>query len=68
MEIVLVLEQRRHLVLVPRRNELRGWECLFEVLDDVVALNVHHAVVNKYGHQSPRIDTQKPRSEILVCE
>lgn len=68
MEIVLVLEQCRNLVLVPCRNELRRRERLFEVLDDVIALNVYHAVVHKHWHQSPRIDTQKPRSKILVCE
>ncbi len=66
MEIVLVLEQRRDLVLVPGGNELRRRKRLFEVLDDVVALDVHRAVMDQHRHQPARIDAEKPRLEILV--
>ena len=48
MEVVLVLEQRCNLVLVPARNELWRRECFFEILDDVVALDMHRTVVHQH--------------------
>ena len=50
MEVVLVLEQRCNLVLVPIRNEFGRRKCLFEVLDDIVTLDVHRTVV--YQHRN----------------
>ena len=67
MQIVLVLEQRRDLVLVAGRNELRRRKRLLEILDDVVALDVHRAVVHQHRHESARIDAEKPRPEVLVA-
>ena len=67
MQIVLVLEQRGDFVLVSRRNELRRRKCLFEIGDDVVALDMHGAIVHQHRHQPARIDAEKPWPEILVA-
>jgi len=61
-----VLEQRRDLVLVSSRNELRRWKRLFKILDDVVALDVHRTVMHQHRHQPARIDAEKPRLHIFV--
>ena len=66
MQVVLVLEQARDLVLVAGRNELWGWEFLFEILDDVVTLDVHGTVVHQHRHQPARIDSEEPRQEVLI--
>jgi len=66
MQVVFVLEQRRDLVVVARWNQLRRWKFLFEVLDDVVALDMHAAVMHQDRHQPARIDAEEPRLHILV--
>ncbi len=66
MEFVLVPQERCDLVLMSSRNELRRWKRVFEVLDGVVALNVHRAVVHEQRNQPARIDAKKPSAEILV--
>jgi hypothetical protein len=60
MQVILVLEQSRELVLVAGRNERWGWKFLFQILDNVVALDVHRTIVQQYRHQPARIDA--PRS------
>ena len=67
MQIVLVLEQRRDLVLVAGRNQPRRRKCLLQILDDVVALDVHRAVMHQHRHEPARIDAEKPRPEVLVA-
>src|SRR6516165_824398 len=66
MQVVLVLEQGRDLVLVAGRNELWGREFMFEILDYVVALDVHGTVVHQHRHQPARVDAEEPRLEVLV--
>jgi hypothetical protein len=66
MQVVLVLKQGRELVLVAGRNERWGWKFLFEILDYVVALDVHGTVVHQHRHQPPRVDAQEPRLKVLV--
>ena len=66
MQVVLVLEQRRDLVLVTRRDQPRHRKFLFEILDDVVALDVHGAVIDQHRHQPARIDAEEPRLHVLV--
>ena len=67
VQVVLVLEQRRDLVLVAGRDQLRRRKFLFEILDDVVALDVHRAVMHQHRHEPARIDAEKPRPEVLVA-
>ena len=66
MQVVFVLEQARDLVLVAGRNELWRREFLFEILDDIVTLNVHGAVVHQHRHQPARVDAKEPRPEVLI--
>jgi hypothetical protein len=48
------------------RNELRLREFLLEIFDDVVALDVHRAVMHQDRHQPARIDAEKPWLHVLV--
>ena len=66
MQVVLVLEQGRDLVLVAGRNELWGREFLFEILDYIVTLDVHGTVVHQHRHQPARVDAEEPLLEVLV--
>jgi hypothetical protein len=61
-----VLEERRDLVLILSWNELWRWKRLFQILDNVVALDVHRSIVHQHWNQPTRIDAEKPRVEILV--
>ena len=61
MHVVLVLEQCRELVLVAGRNERWDWKFLFEILDNVLALDVHGTVVHQHCYQSadsPEVDLE----------
>src|SRR5260370_38161870 len=49
------------------RNKPRCRTSLFEILDDVVALDVHSAVMDQHRHQSTRIDAEKPWLHIFVA-
>src|SRR5260370_37419223 len=49
------------------RNKPRCRTSLFEILDDVVALDVHSAVMDQHRHQSARIDAEKPWLHIFVA-
>src|SRR5271166_6830458 len=66
MEIVFVLEKRRDFVLVAGWNEPPRWKCFFKILNDVVALDVYRAIMHQHRNQPARIDTEKPRTEVLV--
>ncbi|HEX4040374.1 MAG TPA: hypothetical protein VHY10_01620 [Xanthobacteraceae bacterium] len=66
MQVVLVLEQGRDLILVAGRDQLRLGKCPFQILDDVVALDVHGAVMHQNRHQPARIDAEKPRLHVLM--
>ena len=66
MQVVLVPEQRRHLVLVAGRDQPRRRECPFQILDDVVALDMHGAVMHQHRHQAARIDAEKPRLHVFI--
>ena len=48
------------------RDEPWRRKFLFQILDDVVALDVHSAVMHKHRHQPPRINAKKPRLHVLV--
>src|SRR5580704_17070153 len=66
MQIVFMFEQRRNLVLVAGRNQLWRGKFLFQILDDVVALDMHGAVIDQHRHQLARIDAKKPRLHVFV--
>ena len=66
MQVVLVPQQRRHLALVARRNQPRRGESPFQILDDVVALDMHRAVMHQHRHQPARIDAEKPWLHVFV--
>jgi hypothetical protein len=61
-----MLEQRRHLILVAGRNKPRRRNSFFEILDDVIALDVHSPIMDEHRHQPARIDAEKPRLHVLV--
>ena len=66
MQIVLVSQQRGDFGLMPGRNEFWRGECLFEILDDVVAFDVHRAVMHQDRYQPARIDAEKPGLKVLI--
>jgi len=66
MQVVFVLQECADLVLVPFGNEPRLRKGLFQIGDDVVALDMHGAVMHQHRHQPARIDAEKPGPEILV--
>ena len=61
------LQQRRDLVLVAGRNQLRRGKFPLQILDDVVAFDVHRTVMHQHRHQAARIDAEKPRLHVLVA-
>jgi hypothetical protein len=67
MEIVFVLEQRCDHFLMACRNKPWRRKSFFEILDDVVALDVHSAIMDQDRHQPARIDAEKPRLHVLVA-
>ena len=64
----LSVKQGRDLVLVADRNKLWGREFLFEILNYVVALDMHGTVVHQHRHQPARVDAEEPRLEVLVVK
>jgi hypothetical protein len=66
MQVVLVLEQGSDLILMAGRNELRSRKFLFEILDYIVALNVHGTVVHQRRHQSTWVNAEEPWLEVFV--
>src|ERR1700730_9603581 len=67
MQIVLVLEERSDLVLMSGRNEPRRWKFVFQVLDDVIALDMHCPVMHQHRDEAAGIDAEKPRLHVLVA-
>src|SRR6202048_311136 len=67
MQVVLVLEERRGLVLVSGRDEHRRWKFVFQVLDDVIALDMHCPVMHQHRNEAAGIDAEKPRLHVLVA-
>src|SRR4051794_34921831 len=66
MQVVLVLEQRRHLLLVASWNKPRRRIFFLEVLDDVIALDVHSSIMDEHRHQPARVDAKKPRLHVFM--
>jgi len=51
LQVVLVPEQRRDFVVVAGENSLGEANVFFEILDDVVALDVDPRVMHQHRHQ-----------------
>ncbi len=49
------------------RNEPRRWKFVFQVLDDVVALDMHRPVMHQHRDEAAGIDPEKPRLHVLVA-
>src|SRR5215475_12826163 len=59
MQIVFVLQQRGNLVLMAGRNKPWRRKFFLEILDDVVALDVHGSIVDENRYQAARIDAEE---------
>ena len=66
MEIVFVPEETVDLILMAGWNEPGMRKSIFDVLDDVVALDVNRAVMHQHRHQPARIDTEEPRLKVFA--
>ncbi len=69
VEIVLELQRLLHeetLAIVAWEIRLGRRGQRVEVLEDVVALDVHDAVVDQHRHHAARVDAEKPRLRILL--
>jgi hypothetical protein len=49
------------------RNKPRRRKSFFEILDDVIALDVDSSIMDQHRHQSARIDAEKPWLHIFVA-
>ena len=66
MQLILMLQQRGVLVLRPCGYETGLGIHIFEIGQDIVALDMHIAVMNQHRQKTARIDAEKKLVEIFV--
>ena len=66
MQVVFLAQAIENRLTMGVGDQGRGGEVCFQVFEDIVALNMHLAIVYQYRYQAPWINTYKPGREVFL--